>query len=234
MELRGILGMVRQWWWLGLIPVLVVVAMLAFTYTPPPQTYQVVLRFATGGTPPPTLSPDYDRYYAWLSSEYIANGLADLATTSAFASAVATRLTSEGLNITADALQAAIATDNAQSMLVVYITWSDADQVVRIARAVGDTLLELGPTYYPQMMGIGTVARWADQITANPVAPSLRNRLLAPAVRLGLAVAIGAALILTAHYLDAYVRDPQTLTQQGLPVLGAIPRQRKWMSFRRE
>ena len=231
MELRGILRMVRQWWWLGLVPVLVVVALLAFTYTPPPQTYQVVLRFATGGTPPPTLSPDYDRYYAWLSSEYIANGLADLATTSAFASAVATRLTSEGLNITADALQAAIAADNAQSMLVVYITWSDADQAVRIARTVGDTLLELGPTYYPQMMGIGNVARWADQITANPLAPSLRNRLLAPAVRLGLAIAVGAALILTAHYFDAYVRDPQALTRQGLPVLGIIPQHRPRISL---
>lgn len=224
MEIRDFVRVILRWWWLGLTPVLIVAVLLAVAYNPPPTTYQVVLRFATGGTPPPVLSPDYDRYYAWLASEYIANGLADLAATNAFATAVAARLTAKGLDVTAANLQAAIATDNAQSMLVVYITWPDADQAVQIATVVGDTLLELGPSYYPQMAGIGKVARRADHPTATPLPPSLRSRLLGPVIKLATASTVGLGLIMTANYFDMRVHDPQTLQQQGLQVLGTIPR----------
>ena len=51
-----------------------------------PTLYGVTMRFATGGEPAGALSNDYDRYYAWLSSEYIANGLADIAASDTFAS----------------------------------------------------------------------------------------------------------------------------------------------------
>ena len=78
-----------------LTPVLVVAIYLGVTYHPPATTYQVVMSFTAGETPA-GLSVDYGRYYIWLSSEYVANGLADVARTEKFAEAVAERVVSQG------------------------------------------------------------------------------------------------------------------------------------------
>lgn len=123
MELWTFLRILWRRWWLVAAPVLGVLAHLAVTYRPPPTTYQVVMRFAAG-TVPAGLSVDYDRYYSWLTSEYIANGLADIARTRAFAEAVAARLKEQGISADPAAIQGAIVTDNAQSILVVYLTWA--------------------------------------------------------------------------------------------------------------
>jgi capsular polysaccharide biosynthesis protein len=91
MELRLYWKVLLRRWWLVVVPVLVVAIYTAATYTPPGPVYQVTMRFAAG-TKPEGLSEDYDRYYPWLTSEYVANGLADAARTGAFAEAVAARL----------------------------------------------------------------------------------------------------------------------------------------------
>lgn len=224
MDLGRLLRLLRRWWWLGLIPVLIVSGYLAITTQPVVTAYQVVLRFTTGGEPASTLSPDHDRYYAWLSSEYIANALADLAVTSGFSQAVSERLTAQNINIAPQAIQGAIVTDHAQSVLVIYITWSDPDQAVALAQTVGDLLLEQGPNYYPQMDRIGKVAKLADIPVAVALPASLRAQLLVPAVRLFIATVAGVGLILFAHLADPRLREPAELEEIGLPLLATIPR----------
>jgi len=223
MELKQIFRIAWRWWWLGLIPVVVVAAYLALTYQTPTTSYQVILRFTTGSEPSPELSPDHDRYYAWLASEYIANGLADLATTSGFSQAVAERLADQQITLPPQAIQGALVTDNAQSVLVVYLTWPDPQQAIAIAEAVGTELLESGPGYYPQMDNVGSVARLADIPIAIPLPPSLRAQILGPAIRLTIAAAAGIGLICLAHYLDPRVREAGDLQATGLRVLGSIP-----------
>jgi len=227
MELKQILRIAWRWWWLGIIPVVVVAAYLALTYQTPATSYQVILRFTAGSEPSPELSPDHDRYYAWLASEYIANGLADLATTSRFSQAVAERLADQQITVPPQAIQGALITDNAQSVLVVYLTWPDPQQAVAIAEAVGTELLESGPGYYPQMDDVGSVARLADIPVAIPLPPSLRAQILGPAIRLVIASAAGIGLICLAHYLDPRVRGAGELQAAGFRVLGSIPRTRK-------
>jgi len=224
MELKQIFRIAWRWWWLGLIPIVVVAAYLATTYQTPATSYQVILRFTTGSEPSPELSPDYDRYYAWLASEYIANGLADLAVTSGFNQAVAQRLAEEQIIVAPQAIQGALVTDNAQSVLVVYLTWPDPQQAVAIAEAVGAELLESGPGYYPQMENVGAVARLADIPVAIPLPPSLAAQLMGPAIRMAIAAAAGIVLICLAHYLDPRVREAGDLQAAGLRVLGSIPR----------
>ncbi len=227
MELKQIFRIAWRWWWLGIIPVVVVAAYLALTYQTPATAYQVILRFTTGSEPSPELSPDHDRYYAWLASEYIANGLADLAATSGFSQAVAERLADRQITVSPQAIQGALITDNAQSVLVVYFTWPDPQQAVAIAEAVGTELLESGPGYYPQMDDVGSVARLADIPVAIPLPPSLRAQILGPAIRLVIASATGIGLICLAHYLDPRVREADDLQAAGFRVLGSIPRARK-------
>ncbi|MDW8068412.1 MAG: hypothetical protein RML46_05835 [Anaerolineae bacterium] len=230
MELRRFLKVLWRRWWLVTAPVLVVLAHLLLTYRSPPTFYQVVMRFAAG-TAPAGLSADYDRYYSWLTSEYIANGLADIARTRAFAEAVAARLAAGGFSADPTAIQGAIVTDNAQSITVVYLTWPDPSQAVKIAQAVAAELTENGAAYFPQIpwpQEAGPAARLLDEPVPVPLPPSLRHQLLGPSIRLALALGAGIGLALFGHYLDPTVREEAELEALGLRVLARIPRDRKF------
>jgi capsular polysaccharide biosynthesis protein len=223
MRLRTYLKILLRRWWLVAAPVAVVALYLLVTYARPGTTYQVVMRFSAG-TEPAGLSEDYDRYYPWLTSEYVANGLADVAETGAFAQAVAARTREAGASISADAIQHSIVTDNAQSILVVYLTWPDPDQIVPLAEAVTAELVENGAAYYPQLEGVGPAVQRLDDPVPVPLPPGLRAQLLGPAIRLGLAFAVGVALALLWHYLDPTVREGAELEALGVSVLAHIPR----------
>lgn len=210
-------------WWLIVTPVVVVAFYVTATYTPPGPVYQVVMRFAAG-TKPAGLSEDYDRYYPWLTSEYIANGLADVAKTGAFAQAVASRLSEAGHEIPPGAIQGAIVTDNAQSILVVYLTWPGAEQITAVADAITAELTGNGAAYFPQLEGVEPAVRPLDPPTPVPLPPGLRTQLMGPTIKIGLAAGLGVALALLWHYLDPTVHTSEEVEALGLIVLAKIPR----------
>lgn len=227
MELRTYWKILTRRWWLVVAPLVIVAVHLVVTYTPPATNYQVVMRFGAG-TEPAGLSTDYDRYYPWLTSEYIANGLADVAETGAFARAVASRLAEGGHELPARAIQQGIVTDNAQSILVVYLTWPDAEQIVPVAEAVSAELTQNSAAYYPQLEGVEPAVRLLDQPTPAPLPPSLRAQLMGPAIKIALAVFVGAAMAFLWHYLDPTVHEAKELEALGLDVLTRIPRRPWW------
>ena len=220
MELRTYWKILLRRWWLVVVPVLVVAIYTAATYTPPGPVYQVVMRFSAG-TKPAGLSADYDRYYPWLASEYVANGMADVARTGVFAEAVAERVGDTGL---AGAIQGAIVTDSAQSVMVVYLTWPDPVQIVDVADAVSAELTQNGAAYFPQLTGVEPAVHRLDTPSPVALAPGLRTQLMGPAVKIGLALVVGVALALLWHYLDPTIREAKELEEMGLPVLAKIPK----------
>jgi capsular polysaccharide biosynthesis protein len=226
MELRTYWKILFRRWWLVVTPVAVVLAYVIATYTSPGPVYQVVMRFAAG-TEPAGLSEEYDRYYPWLTSEYIANGLADIAMTESFALAVASQLAESGRNIPHDAIQRGIVTDNAQSILVVYVVWTDMEQIVAIAEAITTELTENGAAYFPQLESIEPAVRRLDTPTPVPLPPGLRAQLMGPAIKIGLAAVAGVALALLWHYLDPTVREAGELEGLGITVLAEIPHNNK-------
>ncbi len=223
MEIRTDLKILLRRWWLVVAPVLVVAVYVAATYALPPPVYQVVMRFAAG-TEPAGLSVDYDRYYAWLTSEYIANGLADAAKSAAFAQAVSARLAEAGLDVPASDIQAHIASDNAQSIAVVYLTWPDPVQIGAVAEAIAIELTTNGAAYFPQLQGVEPAARLLDTPTPILLAPGLRTQLMGPAIKIALAFIVGAALAFLWHYLDPTVREAAEVEALGVKVVGEIPR----------
>jgi capsular polysaccharide biosynthesis protein len=223
MELRTYWKILIRRWWLIAAPVLVVTLYVAVTYVPPGPIYQVVVRYAAG-TNPAGLSEDYDRYYPWLTSEYVANGLADVAVTGAFAQAVSSRLVEAGYEISSGDIQRAIVTDNAQSILVVYLTWRNAEQIVVVADAITAELTENGAAYFPQLEGIEPGVRLLDLPTPTSLPPGLRSQLMGPAIRIGLALVIGIGLALLWHYLDPTIREATELENLEINVLAEIPR----------
>ncbi|MCD6344464.1 MAG: hypothetical protein J7M17_02505 [Anaerolineae bacterium] len=223
MELRQMCKILLRWWWLVAIPIFVVAAYVGLTYHPPATNYQVVMRFAAG-TEPAGLSQEYDRYYPWLTSEYIANGLADIAVTGAFAEAITARLAEQDIDVAPAAVQGAIVSDNAQSILVIYLTWPDPAQIVDVAEAITAELTENGADYFPQLAKVGIAARRLDTPTPSPLAPGLRAQLLGPGLRLLLAAAAGVGLAFLAHFLDPTVREKSDVEATGIRVLTRIPR----------
>lgn len=223
MELRIYWKILIRRWWLVVAPVAIVILYVVLTYTPPGPVYQVVMRFATG-TKPAGLSEDYDRFYLWRASEYIAGGLADVAETSAFAQAVASRLSEAGHDIPSSAIQPAVVTDYARSILIIYLTWPDAEQIVAVADAITAELTENGAAYFPQLEGIEPAVRPLDTPSPVSLPPGLRAQLMGPAIKIGLAAGLGIALALLWHYLDPTVREAAELEDLGLPVLAEIPR----------
>ncbi|MGD2143505.1 MAG: hypothetical protein PVF54_03405 [Anaerolineae bacterium] len=224
MELRTYAKILMRRWWLAAAPVAVVMLYVVATYAPPAANYRVVMRFSAG-TEPAGLSVDYDRYYPWLTSEYIANGLADIAETGSFAQAVAARLHEEGEDVAAAAVQGAIVTDNAQSILVVYLTWPDPDQAVSVARAVTQELTQRSAAYYPQLDDLEPAVRPLDEPAPTPLPPSLRTQLTGPVIKIGLALFVGVGLAFLWHYLDPTVHEPDELEALGWEVLARIPRE---------
>jgi capsular polysaccharide biosynthesis protein len=220
MELRTYWKILLRRWWLVIVPVLVVAAYASVTYTPPGSVYQVVMRFSAG-TKPAGLSADYDRYYPWLASEYVANGMADVARTGVFAEAVAERVGDPGLT---SAIQGSIVTDSAQSVMVIYLTWPNPEQIVAVADAVSAELTQNGAAYFPQLTGVEPAVHQLDRPTPVALAPGLRTQLMGPAVKIGLALVVGVALALLWHYLDPTIRETEELEKMGLTVLTKIPK----------
>jgi capsular polysaccharide biosynthesis protein len=225
-EIRQLIKILLRWWWLALVPAVVVGGYTVLTYQRPGTSYQIVMRFAAGSKPAVELSPDYDRYYAWLSSEYIANALADIAVTGTFAENVAAHLNDDGLMVNPGAIQGAIVSANAQSVFVIYLTWPDPEQLPYVADAVSAELTENGATYFPQLQAIGSVARRVDKPVTTALPPSLRAQLLGPGLRLALALAVGLGLVALAHYFDPMVRERAELERLDVRVLSSIPKQR--------
>jgi capsular polysaccharide biosynthesis protein len=234
MELREYWRIFARRWWLALLPALVVVAYTATTYHKPPTVYQAYMSFTAGL--PVEERPDaytYDGYYAWLTSEYIANGLSDVVRREQFASAVSARLTEQGLAIPTGAVQGAIAADNAQSLFVVYVTWGDPDTLLAIADAIALELTQNAGAYLAQLSDAPvSPARRVDHPAPVAVPPSLRAQLTGPAVRVALGLAAGLALVFLLHYLDPTVRERAELEALGYNVLGEIPRRSRLRSWR--
>ena len=111
MELRAFYAIFRRRWLLVLIPPLVVALFSAVTYqSPPAPGYNVGVNFLVAQPPTPSADlADQERYYNWLSSEYIVNGLTDWAVSGSFKTAVSNQLAQEGLEVPPGSFSVAVA-----------------------------------------------------------------------------------------------------------------------------
>ncbi|MCL4507134.1 MAG: hypothetical protein M1434_02895 [Chloroflexi bacterium] len=222
--LNDYIRMILRRWWLVLLPVAALTIVTVATFRAPSPGYTVTLRYAAGLPPEQTSNAfDYDRYYTWLSSEYMANGFADIARTSLFAQNVADRVNAQGMSVSPGQLQGSISSDQKQSIMVIYLNWPDAAQAVKIGDAISAEFAEHGATYWPQISAATSAPVVPlDKPVAVPGAISLRDRFDLP-MRFIVALVCGLALALIAHFLDPYVRERQELERMGLHIIVEIP-----------
>jgi len=220
MELRTLLKILKRYWYLIILPPLLVGVFTLITYRAPATAYTSTLRFSVGYAPEQQTTSLYDRKYpAWLTSEYIAGGLSDWAKTGDFAQAVANEADGD---ITAGEVAGSIVSDHLRSIVVLYLNGGDADHLAAIGQAAITVLQQRNNVIFPQN-GEGAIVTALDGVVVAPTAPSLRNRLDTP-IRLALGLALGMVLAFLVWYFDPRLRDRADAEAIGLNIIVEIPK----------
>ena len=230
MELRQYWHIVwKRVWIVVALLVIVLIGSLALRVKPAPL-YQATLRF-TVGVPPESRTGNYytyDRYYTWLTSEYIADDFSEVVKSQAFAQDVSAILAErqEDVIVSAGAIQGSTVAEKQHRILTVRITWGDPEQLQAIADAIEEALRENSSKYFAQLGSAGATVYIIDKSPPMAIGQSLRERLDLP-IRLFLALLAGIALAFLLDYLDDTVRDRAELEEMEITVLGEIPRPRR-------
>lgn len=227
MDIGLSLKIIRRWWWLVLLPTLAAAGFALATRPAPQLAYAATMRFTAAQPAATAQTRDFDpNYYRWLTSEYIANGLADWASTRSFAEAVAGQLEADGVAISAADVQASVVADNARSVLVLYVSYPTPEGVRALANAISSVLQTRAVHAFPQL-GQDALAVVPldppDEAPITPVPPSLRSRFDLP-LKVGLGLALGVVLAFLAHWVDPFVRERADLEAMGYSVVGEIRR----------
>lgn len=206
---------------------LVVVGLVSWlTRQTPPTTYSTTMRFTVGVKPQEIANQyNYDSYYAWLSSEYLADDMTAIVSSQAFAEDVNRRLEEMGslTRIPAGSIGGVTMAEKQHRILRLNMSWGNAAELNDIGRAVVTVMEQDSPKYLTQLGTPGALIQVIDP-PAPPAAnsPSLTQRLDLP-VRLLLALVAGVALVFLLDYLDDSVRGRADLESLGLAVLAEVP-----------
>lgn len=224
MELKLYWRVFKRRWWL---PVLMVVAVLGLSLARPrpPRGYVASMRFLVGVRPEPVTQGayGYDRYYTWLTSEYLIDDFSQVVSGSEFAKRVSARLQDKGITIPAGAIQGSTQTGKLHRLITITVYWGNEAELKDIADAVATTVREDSADFFPQAFGYGTEAILVDGPHVGPVLPGLREKLDVP-VRVVLALLLGVGVILLWHYVDDTLYEPDDVRAMGLGIVAEIPR----------
>jgi len=213
--------------WIPALLLVVVAAASLATYQTPPATYRTSMRFTVGVKPQEVEGEyTYDSFYAWQSSEYLADDMTVIVRSGAFATDVNRRLAEMGgaVQIPPGSLSGSTVAGKEHRILTVDITWGNAEELAQIAQAVVTGMEQDSPQYLTQLGTPGALIRLIDEPSPPaPNSPSLTQRLDLP-VRLLLALGAGIALTFLLDYLDDSVRGRGDLERLDIPVLAEVPR----------
>lgn len=228
MELRLYWKIIRRRLWL-IVGLLAVVGASYLLYAPQATpSYVATMRFVVG-IQPQQAPPDvytYDRYYTWLTAEYLVDDLAEVVKSQAFAADVANLA---GVSLPVGAIQGATAAGKLHRILTVSVTWPNQEELARIANAIEQNLAQHGGKYFAQLSTDPAIVSVIDAPTIFQPGPSLRQRLDLP-LRLMLALMAGILAAFLLDYLDTMVREPADLEQLGLPIIAEIPATSRWVA----
>jgi len=223
MELKQYAHIVWKRVWIPVLLVVVVAVVTLLTAQTPPPSYGMAIRFSVGVAPQADENEyNYDGYYAWVSSEYLADNLTELVSSQGFANDVNAHLEEVGSSIKIPA--GIISAETKHRIIRLNTTWGSAEELEAIGPAVTTAMVENSIKYFPQSSETNTTITLIDTtgpFLANP--PSLRQRLDLP-IRLILALAAGIGLTFLLDYLDDSVRNRAELEAMGITVLAEVPK----------
>ena len=225
MELRQYWAVIRRWWWIPVLTVLLVAVLSLVTtrpWQPKAQAYATSLSFSIGLKPEKPANGE-ENYYTALASEYLIDDLAEVVRGSEFAGAVSQRLQAQGITIPPGALQGSTQAGKLHRIMTVGMTWGNPDELSAIADAVIQTIQEDAPTFMPRLFAQNGAAYLVNRGGVAAVGTGLRQKLEFP-LKLLIALAAGIALAFLVDYLDDRIRGREDIERLGLNVVGEIPK----------
>ena len=210
--------------WLVILLLALVLGSYAIMYRPIAPTFVAAMRFTVGIKPEPSSGQyyTYDRYYTWLTAEYLLDDLSEVVKSGAFAQDVAI---ASGVAVTPGAIQGATASGKLHRILSLSISWPNEPELRQIAAATAQVLQERNNRYLGQLGTENAVITLIDPPTISQTGTSLRQRLDLP-MRILLALVAGIILAFLIDYLDDTIRGRDDLERLGVPVLAEVPRTR--------
>ncbi|MEM7332420.1 MAG: hypothetical protein AAF490_10025 [Chloroflexota bacterium] len=223
MELINYWKVVKRRWLLIIVPAVVVLIFGIATYQPPTTTYNVGIQYLVSQPPSEAAeTQDEARYYNWLASEYIVNGLADWTTGNLFKTAVSQQLATQGIEVPASAI--GVVADNVRSKLVISITYHDPEILAAMIEAVTVVLQEQNANALPQIdEETAVLIQPLDEPIINPISAGIRSQLDLP-LRFIAALLAGFGLAFIVEYLDPTIKERAELQTIGFEILGEIPK----------
>ena len=229
MELKKYWHIVWKRIWIPVLLVVVVGVVSWLTLQTPSPSYSTSMRFTVGVKPQEIADQyNYDSYYAWLSSEYLADDMTAIVSSQAFAGDVNRRLAEMGksVQIPPGSIGGVTVAEKQHRILRLNMNWGNAAELADIAQAVAVVMEEDSPKYMTQLGTSGALINIIDP-PSSPAQNSLSlTRKLDLPVRLLLAFMAGVALAFLLDYLDASVRGREELEAMGVSVLAEIPKKR--------
>ncbi|MBN1678805.1 MAG: hypothetical protein JW966_00840 [Anaerolineae bacterium] len=234
MELIDIWHLLKRRWWLIVLP-----AAVAFMLTipqlsnmvSPETTYWVQIRLTAAAPPEAEIegvtTPYEDTVYVpLLASEYVVVNMPHWITSDSFAREVSQVLTGQNATFTADDLEGKFHADSFRSILQLYVTWDNREELETIADAAVTVLQTRNQTYFPQFAAEPVEVVALDDVEITEVAPPITTRVM-PLLRIIFGGVLGVGLAVLAEYLDNAVRTRADIETLGMAVLGEIPPERR-------
>lgn len=226
MELMLVWQVLVRRWWMVVIPVAVVAAIVIPQWIRDRSAvaggFSVTLRY-TAAQSTANIAPRTGDYQdVWLASELAVNALTDWVRSSSFKDEIKQQMGAAGDDVNMAAL--GIAADNKRSVGQLIMNYLDEKGLEALTQVAMDVLINRAQVYFPQLGGQPAEVTFLDtpQIVAAP--PQLANRF-APLIRLGLGLLGGVLLAFLWEYLDPFVYRREQVEAMGLPVVASIPRQ---------
>jgi capsular polysaccharide biosynthesis protein len=235
-ELRRYFEIIKKRAWLPILLVLLVASGVFLRGSPPPA-YSASMRFVVGLLPEPPTGDyyTYDRYYTWLTAEYLIDDMAEVVKSAAFAQAVEETLIASGeWNPTGigGAIHGSTSSGKLHRILTVTISWGDPAQLASISAATVEVLQQQVASFFALSQSDRIEFHLIDPPSVGPIPSSLTQRLQGP-LRILLALLAGVGLTFLLDYLDDTVRSQEEIEEMGIPVLGEIPAPRRFPRLRR-
>lgn len=227
MELREYWAILaRRWPLIVVVTVLTLAASVSMVWFGP-TNYKSELRLAVSVKPEPAPPPgtkdyySYDRYYTWLTSEYLVDDLGEVIKSDAFLKEVGQQL--GGMTIGKEVIARDLSIKKTHRILSIVVTTQNPHTSYVIANAIKTTLDQHAGEYFAQLDSEQAQITMLDDPAAERDMGTLR-RLIEIALRTAVGFLAAVALAFLLNYLDPTVRSSHEAEQLlGLPVLAELP-----------
>jgi len=234
-EIAHYLEIIRRRWWLAALTTLAALLVAGLLAYRGASAYKATVRVAVS-TPPaegcsgrPVTGPDgqpirtfdYDcNYYAWLSSEYLADDLSQLIQSQSFAEDVSAIM---GEHVDPKSISDVVRTRKTHRILSITVTANTFQRAQQLGDAIVQALRTQPGKYLAQL-----AAENGQIVVIDPSQTQRGDGAAAVALDIGLktllGLLVGLALILALDFFDPTVRDSRDAERTlGLPILGEIP-----------